>query len=124
GFLSLVAGTDMRRQEPLRSFLRSDVGQSRDRRLFASFGCATLELGLSRYCVQRAAGELVEGMRAAAGAAAGEHAATADRLVPAPDEIVAALTAPDHGDDLVALLRAHTPQVDFPEIRERDHPEQ
>jgi hypothetical protein len=124
GFLSLVAGTDMREQEPLRSFLRSDLGQSRDKRLFASFGCATLELGLSRYCIQRAAGELVEGMRAAAGAAAGEHAAAADRLVPAPDDVVAALSAPEHGDDLVALLRAHTPHIDFPEIHERDSPEQ
>lgn len=124
GFLSLVAGTDLRQQEPLRSFLRSDVGQSRDKRVFASFGCATLELGLSRYCVQRAAAELVEGMRTASGAALGAHAATADRLVHDPETIVGMLTAPEHGDDLVALLRAHTPHVDFPEIHERDTPEQ
>src|SRR5690606_27024044 len=50
-FLSLIVAAELRQQEPLRSFLRGTVDHARDKRLFASFGCATLELSLHRYCV-------------------------------------------------------------------------
>ncbi len=123
-FLSLVTGTDLRQREPLRSFLRSPVGHVRDKRMFASFGCATLELNLEGYCVARAAGELIDGMRAASAAGVGEHAVAAQNLVPEASQIADGLCRPSEGDDLVELLRAHTPRIDFPAIGERDTPEQ
>ena len=123
-FVSLIVGTDLRQREPLRSFLRSSVGHVRDKRMFASFGCATLELSLKKYCVARAAGELIDGMRAATAAGVGEHAIAAQRLVPEAQMIADDLCRPAQGDDLVALLRAHTPRIDFPVIDEDDTPEQ
>jgi hypothetical protein len=123
-FVSLVVGTDLRQREPLRSFLRSSIGHVRDKRMFASFGCATLELSLKRYCVARAAGELVDGMRAASAAGVGEHAVAAQRLIPDAEAMSEELCAPSEGDDLVQLLRAHTPSIEFPSIGQHDTPEQ
>lgn len=123
-FLSLVVGSDLRQQEPLRSFLRSTVEHVRDKRLFASFGCATLEMSLHRYCTARAAAELVDAMRRAAAAGVAEHAVFAERLVPRPKSFIEALASPKGGEDLVAALRAHTPHVEFPQVGERDTPEQ
>ncbi|MBW2522966.1 MAG: hypothetical protein JRI23_02260 [Deltaproteobacteria bacterium] len=123
-FLSLVLGTALRHQEPLRSFLRSSVDQAREQRIFASFGCATLELGLESYGVVRAAGDVVESMRQAASAAAGDQSVAAERLVPTAEAIEAELANPKSGDDLIELLRAHTPHVEFPPIGPHDTPEQ
>lgn len=123
-FLSLVIGTDLRQQEPLRGFLRSAVDHQRDKRVFASFGCATLELSLHRYCEARAAGELVDTMRGAAAAGVAEHAVFAERLVPEPKDVTERIVRPTGGEDLVAALRAHTPHIEFPSIGEEDTPEQ
>lgn len=122
-FLSLVVATDLRSQEPLRGFLRSSVGEVRDQRVFASFGCSTLELSLHRYCIERASAELVEGIRQARGASVAEQSVRAQRLVPKVDEVVAHLASGDGEEDLVELLRAHTPHIDFPLIGESDSPE-
>ena len=123
-FLSLLLGAALRHQEPLRTFLRSPVGEARERRIFASFGCATLELELESYCVTRAAAELLDGIRSTASAAAGAEAVAAERLVPDAAELERSLQSPASGDDLIELLRAHTPQVDFPPIGWQDTPEQ
>lgn len=123
-FLSLVVGTDLRQQEPLCGFLRSAVDHQRDNRVFASFGCATLELSLHRYCAARGAGELVDAMRGAAAAGVAEHAVFAERLVPKPKDLTERILRPDGGEDLVAALRAHTPHIEFPSIGEDDTPEQ
>ncbi len=123
-FMSLLLGTALRHQEPLRSFLRSSIDHRRQQRPFASFGCATLELNLVPYCVARAAGDLVTAVRAAAGAAAGDQSVAAERLVPDAATLERAIQSPKSGDDLVALLRAHTPHIDFPRIGWRDSPEQ
>ena len=122
-FLTLVCGTSLRQQEPLRSFLRSSVEHTREGRHFASFGCATLELSLERYCVSRAAQALVTEIRAAASASVAEHAVTAQRLVPDPEAVKAVLIGPEDGEDLVAQLRAHTPRIDFPAIGPQATPE-
>jgi hypothetical protein len=123
-FLRLCVGSELRHEEPLRSFLRSAVDHRRDKRVFASFGCATLELNLHDYCVVRGALELVEGMRATSAAAVAEQAVFAQRLVPEPKKLTEDIGAPTGGEDLVAVLRAHTPQVEFPAIGEDDTPEQ
>jgi hypothetical protein len=123
-FLRLCVGTELRHEEPLRSFLRGAVDQRRDKALFASFGCATLELDLHAYCVARGALEIVDGMRAASSAAVAEQAVFAQRLVPEPKQLVEEIGSPSGGEDLTAVLRAHTPQVEFPSIEEHDSPEQ
>jgi hypothetical protein len=122
--LALVLDGSLRHAEPLASFLRAPPGELRDGRIFGSFGCATLELSLGRYCVARAAAELAESLARREGAEAGESVSRAERLVPEPDDSQTRLASPESGDDLLALLRAQVPQVEFPEIAWSHTPEQ
>lgn len=122
--LSLVLDGSLRHAEPLQGFLRAPPGELRDGRIFATFGCATLELTLRRYCVSRGAAELVASLRSESATDASEGVATAERLVPDADDLEARLARPESGDDLVQLLRAHVPQVEFPSIAWTHTPEQ
>lgn len=121
-FLTLLMTTALGEREPMRGFLRGSPEQLRDRRMFASFGCATLELTLSEFCLLRGAADLVESMRTAPPAAAGD-AVRADRLVPSADDIAERVRRQESGD-LVELLRAHAPRIEFPEISKEATPEQ
>jgi hypothetical protein len=122
--LSLVLGGVLRHAEPLESFLRAPPGELRDGRIFGTFGCATLELSVRKYCVSRGAAELVASLRRESGTDASEGLATAERLVPDPDDLESRLGRPESGDDLLELLRANVPQVDFPTIAWTHTPEQ
>ncbi len=123
-FLTLLMTTALGEREPMRGFLRGSPEQLRDRRIFASFGCATLELSHSEYCLLRGAADMVESMRNAPAAGAGAGTARAERLVPKADEISQKLRKPENGDDLVQLLRAHAPRIEFPAIGFHATPEQ
>lgn len=123
-FMSLLLGTSLRNEEPLSSFLRSPHDQRRDRRLFASFGCATLEMTLRQYCVARGAADVVEAMRQMPAAGASAGAARAARLVPDVDELEARLSKSETGEDLIEILRAQAPVIDFPAISATHTPEQ
>jgi hypothetical protein len=114
--------TALGEREPMRGFLRGPPEQLRDRRMFASFGCATLELTLGDFCLLRGAADLVESMRAAPPAAAGD-AVRADRLVPTADDLAERVRRQESGD-LIELLRAHAPRIGFPEISWLATPEQ
>jgi hypothetical protein len=122
-FLTLLMTTALGEREPVRGFLRGSPEQLRDRRMFASFGCATLELTLSEFCLLRGAADLVEAMRAAPAVGAGAGSARADRLVPKADEIAEKVRSQESGD-LIELLRAHAPTIDFPDIAWTATPEQ
>jgi hypothetical protein len=122
--LSLVLGGVLRHSEPLESFLRAPPGELRDGRIFATFGCATLELSVRKYCVSRGAAELVASLRRDPGSDASEGLATAERLVPDPDDLESRLARPEAGDDLLELLRANVPRLEFPAIGWSHTPEQ
>ncbi len=123
-FLSLMLRSSLRQEEPIRGFLRSPPGELRDRRLFASFGCATLELTLRQFCVAQSAADLVESMRAVPSAGAAAGAARAHRLVPTAEDLEGTIRKHESGDDLIDLLRAQAPHVDFPSIGVHHTPEQ
>jgi hypothetical protein len=91
--------------------------------MFASFGCATLELTLSEFCLLRGAADVVESMRAAPAVAAGGGSARAARLLPKADEVAERVRRQESGD-LIELLRAHAPTIEFPEIGWNATPEQ
>lgn len=123
-FLSLLLRSSLRQEEPIRGFLRGPPEQLRDRRVFASFGCATLELCLQRYCVAQGAADLVERMREVPSTGAAAGAARAHRLVPAAADLESSIQKHDSGGDLIELLRAQAPHVDYPGIDWHHTPEQ
>lgn len=123
-FLFLLLSTDLDQQEPVRSFFKPLPDQQRDGRVFASFGCATLELSAKHYVLARLCRDLVAWLRSVPSDAAQHAHATAERLIPTAAEIESNIRAPqgEHAD-LIELLRTQKPNVDVPSIGASDRPE-
>ncbi len=124
-FLFLLLTTNLRRQEPVRSFFQKLPDQQRDARVFASFGCATLELSAKQYVMARLCRDTIAWLRSVPSDAAQQAQATADRLIPTAAEIEAQIRAPQGQDaaDLIDLLRTQKPKIDVPSIAYSDRPE-
>ena len=74
--------------------------------------------------MSRGAAELVASLKSESATDASAGIATAERLVPDAADLETRLARPESGDDLVQLLRAHVPEVDFPNIAWTHTPEQ
>ncbi|MEZ4226724.1 MAG: hypothetical protein R3B13_37610 [Polyangiaceae bacterium] len=123
-FLFLLLTTHLRVQEPLRSFFEPLPDQQRDQRVFASFGCATLELRAEGYVLERLCRDTIAYLRETPGDAAESARVSAERLIPSSGEIEARIRGGGESRaDLLELLRAHKPRVDVPSVGYEETPE-
>lgn len=122
-FLALLLTTALRHEEPMQSFLRAGPEQLRERRCFASFGCATLELSTARYVATAAARDVVRWARTPPPDVVSRADAEAQRLIPSAQDLTARVRSDEGQADLIEMLRAQAPSVELPPIGWNDTPE-